>query len=345
MNMKRIAQILILLIVALLLAPIFLPDKLNAEVEKEFEFPAGMIFEEFNNMKEFSEWDPWSSVDSLSSQEFYAPYRGMGAGYKWTSNNSNGVITVNKSDQNKLIEYTVEGLDLGKNSQMKVEFNSDNSNKTKLKWNISSEKLGYFSRYYSYFTSKNLTEKLQQGLDKLEKNLKTSALTPEQAHSLMPGMIKTEMFEGQKLITVMNETSLDEEEIKTATEESFGLIYSYLTDFLKLSPTKIGQPISYYEFVDSASNKAKFYCGYPITESVKLGEGMELKALSSAETLVCIHKGNHNKLNETLLKMKDHAMKNNLKLENSYWQEYENEPKATPNPENLLTKIYIPLQK
>lgn len=342
--MRRFTQFLILLVLVILILPLFLPDKLDTEVEREFDFPAGIIFEEFNNLKEFSEWDPWSSRDSLAQQDFFAPYRGMGAGYKWSSADSNGEITITKSDHNKHIEYALEGLNLGEESQMSVDF-FENSGKTKVKWKISSSELGYFSRYYSYFTSKKLTKKLQNGLNVLEENLKTSALTPEQAHSLSPGMIRTELFEGQKLITVMNETSLDSEEITTAMEESFGLLFSYLTDFLKLSPTKIGEPVSYYEYLDTAAGKAKFYCGYPLTESVKMGEGMQLMSLPAAETLVCIHKGSYEKLPETLSKMKEYAKKNNLKLTNSYWEEYQNDPESTQNPADLLTKIYIPVQK
>src|SRR5690606_32742259 len=207
--MRRFIQILILLVLGILLIPLFLPNKLSAEAEKDFDYPPGIIFEEFNNMKEFSEWDPWSSGDSLVSQEFYAPYRGMGAGYKWKSADSEGEITVNKSNLNKTIVYALEGLNLGKNSEMNVSFQSLDSTKTKVKWSINSEEIGYFSRYYSYFTSKRLTEKLQQGLNTLEANLKNSALTPEQAESLIPGDVSREMFEGQKLLTVMNETSLE----------------------------------------------------------------------------------------------------------------------------------------
>ncbi len=343
--MRRFIQILILLVLGILLIPLLLPNKLSAEAEKDFDYPPGIIFEEFNNMKEFSEWDPWTSGDSLVTQEFYAPYRGMGAGYKWKSVDSEGEITVNKSDLNKSIVYALEGLNLGKSSEMKASFQSLDSTKTKVKWSIDSEEIGYFSRYYNYFTSKKLTEKLQQGLNKLEGNLKNSALTSEQAVSLTPGMIKTEDFEGQKLITVMNETSLEKEELKTATEESFGLIYSYLVDYLKISPTKVSSPITYFEYVDLASKKAKFYCGFAISESVKLGEGMQLMALPATETLVCIHKGSHETIDETLSKMKDYAKKNKLNLENSYWEVFQNDPKSTPKPEDLLTKIYIPIKK
>lgn len=343
--MKRFAQLLILIVLVILIIPLFLPDKISASVEKDFNVPVGIVYEEFNNMKEFSEWEPWTISDSLAKKEFFAPYRGNGAGYKWESQTGeDGEVTISKSEQSKFIEYKLEGLNLGKSSVMKVEFDQLSLSQTKIKWIVESHKIGYFSRYYSYFTSNKLTEKLNGGLNLLEERLKTSSLTPEQATSLVPGMIKTEIFQGDKLITVLNETSLEQQEIKTATEESLGLLYSYLTDFLKVAPQKVGNPVSYYEYVDIAAKKAKFYCGYPITESVKLQDGMMLYSIPAGNALVCIHKGSYETLQSTIDNMEKYARENKLALGNSYWEEYLNDPEVIKDPAKLLTKIYIPIK-
>lgn len=343
--MKRFAQLLILIVLIILIVPVFLPDKILATAEKELNIPTGIVYEEFNNMKEFSEWEPWTFNDSLAQKEFFAPYRGVGAGYKWESQiNESAEISILKSEQNKLIDYDLKGLSLGETSTMKIEFSQPDSIKTHLKWTIESHKIGYFSRYYSYFTSSKLEERLAEGLNHLEERLKTSSLTPEQADALPPNLIKTEIFQGDKLITVLNETSLEEAEIKTATEESFGLLYSYLTDFLKVSPQKLGNPVSYYEYVDIAAKKAKFYCGYPITESVKLQEGMSLYSIPAGTTLVCIHKGSYQTIQSTIDNMKKYAKENKITLGNSFWEEYLNDPEVIKDPNNLLTKIYIPIK-
>ncbi len=345
--MKRFTQILILLVIAVLIIPLFLPDKINAETEKELNLPVGIIFEEFNNLKEYSEWEPWTKADSTAKKEYFSPYRGEGAGYKWQSDNSdvaNGEITISKSQQNKLIEFELEHIKLGKTSKMIVEFTPENATKTKLKWRIESEGIGYFSRYYSYFTSNKITEKMEEGLILLENRLKSAALTPEQANSLLPGMIRTEMFEGEKLITILNETTLDPKEINTATEESFGKLYSYLIDYIKVQPQNIGKPTAYFEYIDTASKKAKFYCGYPITETVKLEEDMELYSLPAGETLVCIHEGSYDLLDQTIEKMRKYAAKNKLNLSNSHWEIYMNDPELVKDKSELLTKIYIPVK-
>lgn len=345
--MKRFTQILILLVIVILVIPLFLPDKISAEAEKEFNLPVGIVYEEFNNLKEYSEWEPWTKTDSTVNKEYFAPYRGEGAGYKWESKENeslNGELTILKSQQNTKLDLELEGLELGKISKMFVEFVPDGQVKTKVKWRIESEEIGYFSRYYSYFTSNKIKEKLEEGLNLLEERLKSAALTPEQANSLLPGMIKTEMFDGEKLITILNETSLEPSEINTATEESFGKIYSYLIDFVKVEPQNIGKPTAYFEYIDTASKKAKFYCGYPIMESVQLAEDMELYSVPGGKTLVCIHKGSYDLIPQTIEKMKQYAVKNKLNLSNSHWETYLNDPEVIKDKNELLTKIYIPVK-
>lgn len=345
--MKRFTQILILLVIVILILPFFLPNKISAETEKEIAQPVGIIYEEFNNLKEYSEWEPWAKSDSTSKIEYFAPYRGEGAGYKWEltdDTSSSGEITVSSVLQNKLIEFDLEGLGLGKISKMFVEFTPEGQSKTKLKWRIESKEIGYFSRYYSYFISNKLKEKLDEGLIFLEERLKSAAITPEQANALVPGMIKTEMFDGEKLITIINETSLDPQEINTATEESLGKVYSYLIDYIEIPTQNIGKPTVYFEYIDLASKKAKFYCGYPITESVKLEEDLELYSLPAGQTLVSIHKGSYDSVNKTIEIMKQHAAKNKLKLSNSHWITYLNDPEVVKNPNELLTKIYMPIK-
>ena len=342
--MRRLAQLLILIVLAVLLIPMFLPNQIDAIAEKEFDVPAGIIFEDFNNLNEFSKWEPWTSNDSLAEKEFYSPYRGKGAGYKWTSSNNSGEITILKSEANQWIEYKMVGYNLGEKSKMKVEFSPVTKSKTLVKWSISSEKLDYFSRYYTYFTSEKLNDKLEEGLMTLENSLKTASLTPEQAQSLQPEVITKESFEGLKLLVVQNTASLDEDEINTATEESFGLIYSYLVDFIKVSPNELNNPITYFEFIDTARKETKFYCGYPLTESINPGEGMQLFSIPASEALVCIHKGDYSTLSSTLSKMKEYAKLNKLKLGNPYWEEYLNDPETVKNKSELLTKIYIPIK-
>lgn len=344
--MKRIAQLLIILIIALLVIPIFLPNKIQAVSEKEINMPVDVVFDEFNNLHQFSKWETLTESDSLGKKEFYAPYQGQGAGYKWSKDSTVlGEFTIIKSDDDKLIEYEVEGFKLGKKSIMKATFTPISESKTKVNWSLDSEEIGYFSRYFSYFTTSKWNEKLTLGLEKLAKSIEGQVLTEEQSGDLDPEEIRLEKFEGQKLITVINETSLEQEEIKTATEESFGLLFSYLTDHLKVKQADLSNPISYYDYYDTGTKKAKFRCGYGIKESVQLGEGMELYSIPANETLVGLHKGSYKDIPTLIEKMKTYAKNKQINLSNSYWLEYLNDPEIVKKESEYLTKIHIPIKK
>lgn len=342
--MRRIAQLLTLAVLALCIAPIFIDSELEVSAERSFQIQPTMIFEDFNNLNEFSKWTPWSPKDSSSQEEFFSPYRGKGAGYRWTEDRDSIEFTILKSVDNKSLEFKVEGLEFGKNGRMLVNFEAIDSLTTQVNWVVKNEKIGYFARYYNYFTKKELEEKLEIGFDRLEQALKTDVLTAEQAKSLQPGEIKIEPFEGAKLLVVRNKTSLEEKEIETATEESFGLIYSYLVDFVKMKQSDIGQSTIYYESKDMANQTTSFFCGFPITESASLGEGMEWLSLPASQVLVFIHKGSYDQLDDSIEKMKTYAQKNKLNLNNAYWVEFLNEPENIKNKDDLLSKIYFAIK-
>lgn len=341
--MRRIAQILIVVFIAIFIIPFFLPNTINVSVERDFQVQPGMIFEDFNNLNEFSKWEPWTYNDTTAQKDFFSPYRGEGAGYSWNTKGKNGTLTITKSQPSEAIEYNLEGFDLGRNSQMKVFFETVDSATTKIKWEISSEKLNYFSRYFAYFTSQNLVSKLESGFDNLENYISTAVLTTEQAQALKPGDIKIENFEGKKLIAIHNMTSLENEELRTAVDESLGEIYSYLVDYKKVNPNLVGKAIIFFDKINIADDEIEFYSGYPIVESVEAAENMELFAIEANQTLVCIHQGSYETLAETITEMKTYAKNNNINIGHKYWEEIIIVPNNDNNTQPQI-KVYFPIQ-
>lgn len=182
--MRRLTQFLILIVLAILIIPTFLPNNIKAVAEKELEYPVEMVFEEFNNMSEFSKWEPWTHEDSAATKEFYSPYRGKGAGYKWSSKGKSGEITILASTKNDSLVYDLEGYDLGKKSEMIIRFSSETPQTTKVVWTTESEKIKYFSRYYAYFTSDRIKEKLMKGFEFLETKLQNAVSSSENTNNL-----------------------------------------------------------------------------------------------------------------------------------------------------------------
>lgn len=343
--MRRIAQLLILVLIAIAVVPIFLPKQIETNVERTLDASTVLIFENFNNLNKFSEWDPWTQSDSLAQKEFYSPYRGAGAGYRWELNGEVREVTIKKTEKNKWLTYVVDGYGVGGNGEMNVELATIDSLKTQVKWSFESKGGGYFSRYFNYFTQKKLIDTMNKGLDQLESILSSPivAVPDLQDDGLFEG-VRVEQFDGRKLVAVLNKTSLDKEEFETAKDESFGLLYSYLIDHVKLQADEIARPVIFIESMDTSGKQLIFYCGYPIRTSIPLDESMELVFLEASQVLVSIHRGSELEFQSTLRKMKDFARSQNLTEGKNYWLEYLNGVESVDNGQELLTKIYLPIR-
>src|SRR5690606_39995970 len=77
--------ILILIVLAILIIPFFLPKSIDVSIEKEFNISSKILFENFNNLNEFSKWEPWSAEFPDAAKEFFAPYQGKNRSEDHTS--------------------------------------------------------------------------------------------------------------------------------------------------------------------------------------------------------------------------------------------------------------------
>lgn len=341
--MRRISQLLALIVIAIFIIPLFLPNKIEAEAEKEFALPAALVYEEFVNLHEFSQWEPWSAKDSLAEKEFYSPYRGERAGYVLSSKDYSGEFEILKTKKEKLVEYELKGLGLGKQSHMLVEFISESPDSTLVKWKIDSKKISYFSRYFSYFTSHKLEELLEVAWVSLEEKLTAASLSEDQLKLLAEGTISTERFEGRKVMAVENTALHDRSEIETAISESLGYIRSYLKDFLKLPEEEVGNPIVYFQSEDPTTGLIQFYCGYEISGTAAPDEGMVLKSIPAGENLAAAFTGGLDGADEMKKKISAYAEENDFKLGTAFWVELP-EDYVPGSGVTSLSLIRIPVQ-
>lgn len=342
--MRRISQLLALIVIAGFIIPLFLPNRIEAEAESTIPLPAALVYEEFVNLNEFSRWEPWSANDSLAEKEFYSPYRGEGAGYVLSSSAYSGEFDITRTKKDSYIEFDLTGLGLGKQSHMTIELSAESPDSTHIVWKVDSKKISYFSRYFSYFTSHKLEELLLTGLANLENKLVSSPLSEDQLTSLVEGMISSENFDGRKVLAVENTATADPEEIETAVNESLGYIRSYLKDYLKIPEEEVGKPIIYFESEDPAADEIKFYCGYALSGSAAPDEGMVLKSIPAGENLAGIFKGGYKTAGQMKKEMQTYAKENDFRLKNEYWIEL---PKNFVPGETVdaLSILHIPVKE
>ena len=118
--LKRIGIILLAVIVLLVVISFMLPSKIHVERSAAIGAPANVVFMQVNNLRNWNNWMPYNKIDPEMKIEYNGKEEGTGAGYSWSSENSqvgNGKITITESKPNELI---VTALDFMENGNAKI---------------------------------------------------------------------------------------------------------------------------------------------------------------------------------------------------------------------------------
>ena len=108
---KRIAIIMVVLLLILVVVGFILPSKYQAERSITIKAPAETIFEQVNDLEKRVLWSPWEADDPDMEITFGKIKVGKGASYSWDGEkHGKGTLTITKSQPYSLI---MTDLDFG----------------------------------------------------------------------------------------------------------------------------------------------------------------------------------------------------------------------------------------
>ena len=119
--LKRIVIVLVLLIALLLVIAFFLPSKVHVERSIAVNAPAGNVYANINDLKNWSKWSPWEKLDLNMEKTYEGSATGSGAKMKWKSalkEVGSGSITISDSKTDEHVKYDITIIDRGKANAM-----------------------------------------------------------------------------------------------------------------------------------------------------------------------------------------------------------------------------------
>ena len=170
-------------ILLLLIISFFLPSKMHVERLIKINAPAGVIFEQVNNLKNWEKWSPWLKLDSTLQLTYEGPESGVGAIYKWTGNDrktGSGKLTISASKPGELI---LTDFDFGEGNSAAGGFRFETTGgSTLVTWFLDSE-MGFnpVMRYMGMMMKSVMEGVFDRGLNDIKKiaeNLPPPAAEP-----------------------------------------------------------------------------------------------------------------------------------------------------------------------
>ena len=344
--MKTVLFALLLLLVALAILPVFLPNTMHVEEEYTFDSPIEKVYNHFNDLQKFEQFDAWTKKDSTMVVEFSTPTYGEEASYQWTSENArvrHGSMTITATKINEFVNYDLN-FDETEGNTSEVIFQRLEDNKTRVVWSFDSGEVNYPYQIFVWVMKLKGTVKdnLRKSLENLEVILQKPAQLKYGNLDVDKGGFQIVEQDSKKLFGVLQRTSTDETELNTAIAETLGLVRSYLIDANGMTEEQIGKPVVFWKQKDKETNAALFYCGFIFDKPIPEKEDFEYADIPSGKFLTTFHNGDHRTLDVTYMRLRKFAEVQGLELSIDTYDVYYNDV-STTDEKDLKTQIFIPI--
>ncbi|GAA4352931.1 hypothetical protein GCM10023185_13070 [Hymenobacter saemangeumensis] len=180
-NLKKLGLALLIIIALLTIAGFFLPRQVHVERSLTIKAAPAAIFTEINTVRSWPRWSPWHGLDPQMQVIYSGPPSGEGAGYSWTSANSNvgnGTLTVTRSQPFERIDIS---MDFDENGTATGSYLLRPAGQgTRLTWTMDTD-LGAnpLERYLGLFLDKLVGADFEKGLANLQKLVEAPAATAQ----------------------------------------------------------------------------------------------------------------------------------------------------------------------
>lgn len=343
--MKQLSLIIAILIAMILVLPIFLPKTEIGEYELELDAPIGLVYEEFNNLQNFAQWEDFMADDEEVKKEISPNPRDINAYLRWESEKSdvgNGELKIVDNSINEFVSYEVDNKGWTDNGTLLVTFKATNNSKTIIKIRYESQKMPYLYRWYNLFQRED--NKLEKSLNQLDEYVNTELKKQRKEGKLIVGEYQVYETSDKPLIAMKSESSLDEKKILGKIDESFEAIYDVLVNKEEEWHMDLGFPTIYYSTWDTVKKQTTFFSGIPFNENFPMNKKLQKVIIPKGKYLLTLHIGPRSKKATTLALMRKYAESHQMKLGEKYWEVFLNDPKET---DSLLlqSRIYYEIQE
>jgi uncharacterized protein YndB with AHSA1/START domain len=146
-----------------------LPPEFRVTRSMVIQAPPARIFDLVDNLRQLVEWSPWRAADPTMEFEFSDPPAGLGAWYRWSSEDSGrGIMTIVKSERPREILTELEFAG-GKMAAQGGFLFEPVSGGTRVTWSIEGDDGGHVAhRYFFVFMDSMVGHMCVDGLSRLK---------------------------------------------------------------------------------------------------------------------------------------------------------------------------------
>jgi len=330
--MKLIKVILSILAAFLLLwiiVAFFSPKYIGVKESIIIEQSSNTIFNQVNDLKNWSNWDEWNRRDSLMIKKYSAVSKGENASISWESEEGNGTQKIIESNSYEKIRLLLSLEDWDDNFS-NWEFEELGEFETKVTWTFEDAELSFFLRPMGFSFNNSIRDDYQKSLANLKFYCENQA---QQNKKLKPIIVQTEAFNyvGKHIATSF-------EDIGPQMGKSYGELLKICSDN---KWNILGMPFSIN--YDSESEYFEFDVAFKIDKMVTAPIGFISGVIPAGETVSISHFGLYENLPASYSVIENWIVKNGYIRNGRSYEVYITDPGSEPDSSKWETQIFYPV--
>lgn len=338
--LKRGGIALALLIAALLVVGVLLPDRMHVQRSVDIAVPPANVFTVLDNFHVFKQWSPWASLDPAAQYRYSGPWSGMGASMAWHSANpevGSGSETITASEPGR---YIALKLDFKSRVQADAAFTlTPIAGGTHVTWSY--DKLvgwNLFARYTGLLFKHWISDDYEAGL----KNLKRFAESLPKT-DLAGADIHLLQMQPVSIVYASGQTTTDGRDVANALDHAYAEVRAFVVaQHLKVT----GAPIAVTRTWDPEHNRYVFDAALPADwnrVTVPAGSPVKLGQTQGGNVVLATWTGPYSGTGRVYQQLAAWLAANGLTATGLSWEQYPNNPANTPDAQ-LVTRIYTPVK-
>ncbi len=341
--MKILKYIFFLLLIFIVIGAIYLATlDGNYEVKRSRIIAAEptVIYNEINDYKNWEDWGPWYEEDPSIVANYADNTIGEGASYTWISKDGEGSMKTIKVEESKRIDQEIIFKvpifgDMKSDVFWIFEKVKEGTNVT---WGMKGE-LSFFSRFMVIDMEEEMGTMEVRGLELLDQNIQKDI----KVYSIKTnGVID---YSGGYYLYTSTSCKIDE------ISDKYPLLLLKIYGFNKENNVRtMGGPFTLYHKYDEDYGTTMFSVCYPVAEKMITPRGSDILSgfMKTGKYFKTTLKGSYDNSDEAweIAREEAESLSNYKMLENGEpFEVYVNNPHEVPNPADLITEIYIPVQE
>ena len=340
--MKILKYLFFIILIAIIGGSLYLATmdgKYDVQRSRLIKASPEMIFHDLNDYKNWKEWGPWYEEDPTIVTTYAENTVGKGGAYSWTGRKGSGSMKTLKVDKPKRIDQEIVFKTPFGDMRSKVYWILKSEKEgTNVTWGMKGE-MGFFTRWMASSMEEEISPMEEMGLELLDKVIQKKT---EDYNITTNGVID---LSGRYYLYTSTSSRIDE------VGDKYPTLLLKIYGFNKENNVKTtGGPFTLYHKYDEDNGTTLFSVCYPVEEKMITPKGSDILSgfMEAGKYFKTTLRGSYENSKEAW----ETAMRevNNLDgyrmLENGEpFEEYVNNPHSTPNPADLLTEIYIPVEE